>query len=64
MAEVYDLDPPPYDDEAYYRRLIEAGGGPALEMGSGTGRLLVPYRKAGLDLEGVEPSADMARITH
>lgn len=59
VAEVYDLHSAPYDDFEYYRTRIAAHGGPALEIASGTGRLLVPLRQAGLDVEGVEPSEDM-----
>lgn len=62
VAEAYDLHPPPYDDEEFYRTRIEEAGGPALEIGSGTGRLVIPYVKAGLDVEGVEPSEEMAAI--
>ena len=45
-----------------YRGAIERGGGPALELGCGNGRLLVRYRIAGLDVEGVDSSADMLAI--
>lgn len=62
VAEAYDLHGPPYEDEAFYRERIEAAGGPALEIGSGTGRLLIPYRQADLDVEGVEPSDEMSAI--
>jgi SAM-dependent methyltransferase len=62
VADVYDLDALEYDDESFYRDLIVAGNGPALEIGSGTGRLLIPYARAGLDVEGVEPSPDMTQI--
>ena len=43
----------------YYQRLIEAGGGPALDVACGTGRLLRPYLRAGLDVDGCDVSADM-----
>ncbi len=43
----------------YYRMFIERGGGPALDAGCGTGRLLLPYLRAGLDVDGCDVSADM-----
>ncbi|HUF53332.1 MAG TPA: class I SAM-dependent methyltransferase [Dehalococcoidia bacterium] len=64
VAEAYDLHPPPYDDHAFYRERIEAADGPALEIGSGTGRLLIPYLQASLHVEGVEPSDEMLAICH
>ena len=49
-------------DQATIQKLIEAHPGPALDVGCGTGRLLLRYLKAGLDVDGVEPSADMLEI--
>jgi len=62
VVEAYDLHGPPYDDTAFYRERIEDAGGAALEVGSGTGRLLIPYREAGLDVEGLEPSPEMRAV--
>lgn len=36
--------------------------GPALEIGSGSGRLMFPLLKAGLEIEGLELSADMLAL--
>ncbi len=44
---------------AYYQRQIEQYGQPALDTGCGTGRLLIPYLRAGLDVDGVDVSGDM-----
>ena len=52
----------PEADHAFFRTLIEQGNGPALDVGCGTGRLLLPYLQAGLDVDGVEPSADMLAL--
>jgi len=65
VAEAYDCWLPPdrdYDDRALYREAIERGDGPALELGCGNGRLLLDYRAAGLDVEGVDSSYDMLEI--
>lgn len=34
-------------EAAYYKKLIETSGQPALDLGCGTGRLLLPYLQAG-----------------
>ncbi len=41
----------------YYRRFVEHG--PVLDVACGTGRLLVPWLQAGLDVDGCDASADM-----
>jgi SAM-dependent methyltransferase len=46
-------------EAAYYQRLIEMSGQPALDLGCGTGRLLLPYLRAGLDVDGCDISQDM-----
>ena len=42
----------------YFRRFVEDGQ-PALDAGCGTGRLLIPWLRAGLDVDGCDVSADM-----
>jgi SAM-dependent methyltransferase len=44
----------------YFRRFVEQGE-PALDVACGAGRLLVPYLKAGLDVDGCDVSPDMLR---
>lgn len=46
----------------YYRRFIEEGGEPALDVGCGTGRLLLPWLRAGLDVDGCDVSPDMIQL--
>lgn len=43
----------------YYKNLIERFGQPALDVACGTGRLLLPYLRAGLDVDGCDISPDM-----
>lgn len=43
---------------AYFQRLIEQYGQPALDAGCGTGRLLIPFLRAGLDVDGCDVSGD------
>jgi SAM-dependent methyltransferase len=47
------------EDIAYHQALIEHSGEPALDLGCGTGRLLIPFLRAGLDVDGCDVSADM-----
>jgi SAM-dependent methyltransferase len=46
----------------YYRKFIESSGPPALDVACGTGRLLLPYLRAGLDVDGCDISADMLAL--
>jgi SAM-dependent methyltransferase len=54
-------DEPQWDHD-YVRRVIEQNNGSALDIGCGTGRLLLRYLKAGLDVDGVDTSADMLAL--
>jgi SAM-dependent methyltransferase len=47
---------------AYFQRFIEHDGQPALDVACGTGRLLLPYLRAGLDVDGCDVSADMIAL--
>ncbi len=49
-------------DDAFFRAIIEQYGQPALDIGCGIGRLLLPMLGDGVDIEGVEPSADMLAL--
>lgn len=51
----FNRDGPEID---YYRRFVEAGQ-PALDAGCGTGRLLLPWLREGLDVDGCDVSPDM-----
>src|SRR5579871_1339275 len=44
---------------AYYQAIVERNGPPALDLCCGTGRLLLPLLRAGLDVDGCDLSADM-----
>jgi SAM-dependent methyltransferase len=47
---------------AYFQKFIERDGQPALDVACGTGRLLLPYLRAGLDVDGCDVSADMIAL--
>jgi SAM-dependent methyltransferase len=46
----------------YFQSYIERDGEPALDVACGTGRLLLPYLRAGLDVDGCDVSADMVAL--
>lgn len=65
MAEAWDLlrgDYSTWPDRPCYRQIIETNGGPALDVGCGTGRLTLDYLQAGLDVDGVDNSPEMLEI--
>ena len=43
----------------YFRDAIERCGEPALDAGCGTGRLLLPFLRSGMDVDGSDVSPDM-----
>jgi SAM-dependent methyltransferase len=47
---------------AYFQRHIQESGQPALDVACGTGRLLIPFLHAGLDVDGCDVSADMLAL--
>ena len=64
IAEVYATDmgrSMPFDDVAWYRQQCLTRGGRALELGCGTGRILLELLAAGVDAIGVDRSLPMLR---
>src|SRR6476660_2533630 len=55
----FNLDGP---EISYFQKFIEDDGQPALDVACGTGRLLIPYLRAGLDVDGCDLSADMLAL--
>lgn len=52
----------PQADYAFIRALLETQPGPALDIGCGTGRLLLRYLRDGFKVDGIDTSADMVEI--
>jgi SAM-dependent methyltransferase len=50
------------EDIAFYRDLAVETGGPVLEMGCGTGRILLPIARAGIRIHGLDLSVDMLAV--
>lgn len=63
-AETYDLwfGPEPFWDQHFFFNRITGNGGSALELACGTGRLLVPFLRDGLNVEGADASPEMLAI--
>src|SRR4051794_24900290 len=59
VAEIYAPLRSRVPDPEPYARFIAASGEPALELGCGTGDPLLDLRARGLDVEGLDASADM-----
>jgi SAM-dependent methyltransferase len=60
-AEIYDLDKPvgALPDTAFHLARFEGFAGPILEPACGSGRTLLPFLQAGLDMTGFDPSEEM-----
>ncbi len=62
VAEYWDLlrgDTSGWSSRPYFLALIRQSGEPALDVACGTGRLLLDYLKEGIDIDGVDISAEM-----
>jgi SAM-dependent methyltransferase len=65
VAELYDRSRPSYPEALVDGVLEYAGAGEsdrAIEVGSGTGKATVLFAARGLNVVGIEPSAEMAQI--
>jgi len=64
IAPFYDGDYESLDydaDTPFYVQLARESGGPVLEMGCGTGRVLLAVARAGIRIHGMDLSPDMLR---
>jgi SAM-dependent methyltransferase len=52
----------PSGDRAFYAGLARASGGPVLELGCGTGRVLLPIAEEGIPCVGLDLSANMLDV--
>ena len=64
IADLYD-DVPEYRsrrDVGFFVRHAQRQGGPVLELGCGTGRVLIPTARAGIEIVGLDASPRMLEI--
>ncbi|MCX6029545.1 MAG: class I SAM-dependent methyltransferase [Chloroflexi bacterium] len=63
-AEFYDHIVPYRDreDVAFWVEMARASGGPVLEVGCGTGRVLIPTAQAGVEITGLDLSPSMLAV--
>src|SRR5687768_16629107 len=62
IARVYATDigqSMAYDDVGYYLQLCKTQSGRCLELGCGTGRILLPLLEGGVDIHGIDQSPGM-----
>jgi ubiquinone/menaquinone biosynthesis C-methylase UbiE len=65
MAETWDLfrgDTSDWEDRFFFKEMIDRYGQPVLDVGCGTGRLLLDYMAADIDIDGLDISPDMLAI--
>jgi SAM-dependent methyltransferase len=63
-AEFYDYVVPyqTRQDVAFFVEAAQASGGPVLEVGCGTGRILIPTARAGIPIDGIDLSPYMLAV--
>jgi SAM-dependent methyltransferase len=59
FAEIYDAVYGDRDDVSFWRAITAASHGPLLEIGCGTGRVLLPLARAGHEITGLDLSTHM-----
>lgn len=65
MAATWDAfrgDTSKWDDRFFYLDQIGRSGQPVLDVGCGTGRLLLDYLQQGIDIDGVDNSPEMLAV--
>ncbi len=64
VADLYDHIVPYRDrqDINFFVELAKESGGPVLELGCGTGRVLIPTARAGVDIVGLDLSTEMLAV--
>jgi SAM-dependent methyltransferase len=64
LAEFWDLfrgDTSTWEDRFFYLDAVKKYGQPVLDVGCGTGRILLDFMQQGIDIDGIDNSADMLR---
>lgn len=65
LASTWDLlrgDTSDWPDRQFFREIIQRSGEPALDVGCGTGRLLLEFLADSLQVDGVDVSSEMIAL--
>lgn len=65
MAEFWDLfrgDTSTWEDRFFFLDVVKKYGGPVLDIGCGTGRILLDFVQQGFDIDGVDNSPEMLAL--
>jgi len=65
MAATWDLgrgDTSNWSDRSLFRDIVRQYGQPVLDVGCGTGRILLDFLSEGVDIDGVDNSPEMLAI--
>src|SRR4030042_1402739 len=65
MAQTWDLfrgDTSKWEDRGFYLDIIRESGEPVLDVGCGTGRLLLDFMSQDVDIDGVDNSPEMLKL--
>lgn len=65
MAQTWDLfrgDTSNWEDRFFFHEIIQESGQPVLDVGCGTGRLLLDYFSEGIDIDGMDNSPEMLNL--
>ena len=67
LAEFWDLfrgDTSNWDDRFFYLDVVRKYGQPVLDVGCGTGRILLDFMQQDIDIDGVDNSPEMLALLH
>lgn len=65
LAEFWDLfrgDTSTWEDRFFYLDVVKKYGQPVLDVGCGTGRILLDFMQQGIDIDGIDNSPDMLSL--